>query len=164
MESQPSLKSDESKPKSHWLRWLSGVLIVLLLLTPLGLYAWRYVFNPCEVDAVEEATIFLKTQLNFYDRVFQVAATASPTTLDYPVLTMQQILMDTQEISVPACMQTAKNALISYMEIIIRAFRAWGAGEADATLRDLLHQSDVQYANFSAELREINKCAPFCMP
>ena len=163
MDSQSTVRSGQPTWKSRWLKWLSGTLIVFLLLTPLGLYAWRYVINPCEVDAVQEATTFLKTQLNFYDRVFQVAATASPASLDYPVLTMQQILMDTQELSVPACMQTAKNALISYMEIVIRAFRAWGAGETDATIRDLLHQSDEEYANFSAELRKINKCAPFCM-
>jgi hypothetical protein len=164
MDRQAAFRSEDSRRRFRWLHWLAGALIVLFFLTPIGLYAWRYVVNPCEVQAVQEASTFLKTQLNFYDRVYQVAVTASPTSLDYPVITMQQILMDTQEVSVPACMQTAKNALISYMEAVIRAFRAWGAGETDATIRDLLQQSDVQYASFRAELRKLNKCAPFCMP
>lgn len=164
MDSQPGIRSEPAKRKAGWLPWLAGTLIVLLILTPVSLYAWRYVVNPCEVDAVQEASSFLKTQLNFYDRVYQVAATASRTSLDYPVLTMQQIMMDTQELPVPACLQMAKNELLGYMGTVIHAFRAWGAGESDRTIRDLLHQSDAQYANFRTELKKVDKCAPFCMP
>lgn len=150
--------------KLPWLRWLAITFVILLVLTPVSLYVWRYVVNPCEVEAVDNASTFLETQLNFYDRVYQVATTASRTSLDYPVLTMQQILMDTQELPVPACMRTAKDELINYMETVIRAFRAWGAGEADETIRDLLQQSDVRYTNFRDELKAIDKCAPFCLP
>jgi len=72
--------------------------------------------------------------------------------------------MDTQEIVVPACMQTAKNELINYMGTVISAFQAYRAGEADATIRGFIKQSDTQYANFNAELKAVNKCAPFCLP
>jgi len=164
MASHAALLSQESPRRFGWLRWMTAVLIGLLILTPIGLYTWRYVYNPCEVGDVQEAATMLKTQLNFYDRVYQVAVTATRTSMDYPLLTMQQIQLDTKELSVPACMQTAKDELINYMGTVIHAFRAWGAGEADATIRDLLNQSDAQYASFRAELRKIDKCAPFCLP
>lgn len=46
----------------------------------------------------------------------------------------------------------------------ILAFQAYRAGEADATILDLIRQSEAQYANFKTELKEVNKCAPFCIP
>jgi len=72
--------------------------------------------------------------------------------------------MDTQQIIVPACMQTAKNELMNYMGTVISAFQAFRAGEADATVLGLVKQSDAQYINFHAELKAVNECAPFCLP
>jgi hypothetical protein len=163
MDSPAQLRSQESVRKSSRLRWLVGALIVLFMITAAGMYAWRYLYNPCEVDAVKEASTYLVTQLNTYDKLFQVAATASQTSLDRPVLVMQQIHLDTREIAVPACMQTAKDELINYMGTVVRAFRAWEAGEADATISGLIRQSDTYYDNFHKELDAVNKCAPFCI-
>jgi len=121
-------------------------------------------YNPCEVASVKETTTILVTQLTMYDGVFQVAATASRTSPDHPVNTLKQIFMDTQEISVPACMRTAKNELINYMGTVISAFQAYRAGDADTTVRGLIEQSDMQYADFKAELKAVNECAPYCVP
>jgi len=145
-------------------RWLVGALIVFLLSVPVGIYAWRYVYNPCEVSDVQEASGLLRIQLKTYDQVFQVATTASRTAPDHPVNTLKQILMDTQEIAVPACMRTAKNELLDYMGTVILAFDAYRSGEADTQILDLIKQSDSQYSRFRAELRTINECAPFCLP
>lgn len=162
MDDPANAKSQGSVRKSSRLRWLAGVLIVLPILIPVGMYAWRYLYNPCEVDDVEEASTYLVTQLISYDKLFQVAATATQTTLDRPVLEMQRIHLDTRELAVPACMQTAKNELLNYMGTVIRAFRAWERGEADATIRDLLRQSDAYYDNFYEQLEAVSECAPFC--
>ena len=155
-------KSPEPVQKSNRLRWLVVALVVLLITPPAGLYSWRYLYNPCEVEAVKESSTFLTTQLKTYDGVYQVAATGSRTSVDYPVNTLKQIFMDTQELAVPACMQTAKQELVNYMGTVILAFQAYRDGEADATILGLIRQSDTQYANFKAELRSVNKCAPFC--
>ena len=106
----------------------------------------------------------LVTQLTMYDGVFQVAVTASRTSPDHPVNTLKQIFMDTQEMPVPACMRTAKNELLNYMGAVINAFQSYRAGEADATVRGWIKQSDAEYTNFQAELKAVNKCAPFCLP
>lgn len=145
-------------------RWLVGAMIVFLLSVPVGIYAWRYVYNPCEVSDVQEASGLLRIQLKTYDQVFQVVTTASRTAPDHPVNTLKQILMDTQEIAVPACMRTAKNELLHYMGTVILAFDAYRSGEADTQILDLIKQSDSQYSRFRAELRTINECAPFCLP
>jgi hypothetical protein len=163
MNNLAQLKSKEPLQKSSLFRWLAGALIVLFIIAPVSIYAWRYLYNPCEVAAVKEASSFLTNQVKFYDQVYQVAVSASRTSFDRPVITMQQIQMDTQEVAMPACMQTAKNEAINYMATVIRAFRAWGAGEPDATIFGLIKQSDAHYANFKAELKTINKCAPFCI-
>jgi len=150
--------------KSNRFVWFASALIVLLIFSAAALYAWIFVYNPCEVEVVKETSTMLVTQLTMYDGVFQVAVTASRTSPDHPVNTLKQIFMDTQEISVPACMQTAKNELLNYMGTVINAFQAYRAGEADATVRGWIKQSDAQYTNFQAELKAVNKCAPFCLP
>ncbi|HSJ86051.1 MAG TPA: hypothetical protein VK909_02500 [Anaerolineales bacterium] len=152
----------DGEKKTSRFGWLAAILIALLILVPASVYAWRYFYNPCEVDAVKDASAFLVIQLKSYDHLYQVASTASQTSYEPPVLVMQQVQVDTQEIEVPACMRTAKNELISYMNTVIRAFRAWGAGEKDATVTDLLTQSDDHYDKFYDELDAIKKCAPWC--
>ena len=164
MNNAAQLRSQEPVQKSNRFLLLASAVIVLFIVAAVGLYAWFFVYNSCEVDAVKEASTMLVTQLTTYDGVFQVAATASRTSPDHPVNTLKQIFMDTQEIIVPACMQTAKNELINYMGTVISAFQAYRAGEADATIRGFIKQSDTQYANFNAELKAVNKCAPFCLP
>jgi len=154
----------DTEEKSSRFRWLVGTLIALFIMAPVGIFAWRYLYNPCEVDAVKEASTFLVTQLKSYDHLYQVASTASRTYLDPPVLVMQQIHLDTQEVAVPACLQTAKNELISYMATVIRAFRAWESGEDDVAIRDMISQSDNYYDHFYDELEAVNKCAPYCFP
>jgi 5-formyltetrahydrofolate cyclo-ligase len=129
-----------------------------------GTYAWYTLYRPCEVNTVEQTSALLVSQMKRYDHAYQFAATASRNSLVRPVGVLQQILMDTQEVLVPAYMQTAKTELISYMDAVIRAFQAFGALEPDETIRGLKDQSETHYDNFSAELEVVNKCAPFCIP
>jgi hypothetical protein len=150
------------KYTSSRLRWLVGALVVLLLMVPAGAYAWRYLFNPCEVDAVQHASDSLVIQSKMYDRVYQSAVDGDRTALDYPVTVMQQTFMDTQTVVVPACMQSAKGELLNYMETVIYAFRAYGAGEPVETIRDLVQQSNGHYNNFVSEMEAVRECAPFC--
>ena len=138
--------------------------MVLTIVAAAGMYVWYFVYRPCDVDVVERASTRLVTQLKWYDQAYQFAASASPTALVRPINTLQQILMDTQQITVPACMQTAKNELVNYMGTVIRAFLAYGAGEANAAVRDLIDQSAAYYGNFSTELDAVKECAPFCFP
>ena len=164
MDNPAQPKSQETVQNSRRFRWLTGGLILLLMIATAGTYTWYSVFRPCDVNAVRDASDFLTRQLKTYDHVYQVAVAASRTSPEHPVNLMKQIFMDTQQISVPGCMQTAKNELINYMGTVISAFQAFRAGEADATVLGLVKQSDAQYINFNAELKEVSKCAPFCLP
>ena len=144
-------------------RWLVGTFIVISILASVGIYAWLYLYKPCDIDAVKEASIYLSTRLKTYDDLAQVATTASRTTLDYPVNGLKQIFLDTRELDVPICMRSARHELTTYMEIVIQAFLAYRDGQPDATIRELLAQSDIHYENFHKELEAVNKCAPFCI-
>ena len=164
MDNPAQPKSQETVQNVRRFRWLAGGLIVLLMVATAGTYTWYTVFRPCDVNAVRDASDFLTRQLKTYDHVYQVAVAASRTSPEHPVNLMKQIFMDTQQIIVPGCMQTAKNELLNYMGTVISAFQAFRAGEADATVLGLVRQSDAQYMNFNAELKAVSKCAPFCLP
>ena len=150
--------------KSNRLLQVASALLMMLIVAAASTYAWYSIFRPCKVETVQKVSTRLVTQLKLYDEAYQFATSASPTRLVRPVNTLQQILMDTQELTVPACMQTAKSELVNYMGTVIRAFLAYGAGETNATVRDLIDQSNVYYGNFNTELDAVNECAPFCFP
>ena len=149
--------------KSRRSPWLASAFIVLFLITAAGTYTWYSLQRSCEVQAVEEASALLLVQTKRYDDVYQVATNAFQTSIDPPVLTLQQIFMDTQEVVVPACLRTAKRELIDYMGTVIRALRAYAAQETDATIRDMVTQSNKHYGNFFTELEAVKKCAPLCL-
>jgi hypothetical protein len=116
------------------------------------------------VNAVKDASARLVRQRDSNDHTYQFATSASRDALVRPVAELQQILMDTQDVVVPACMKPAKTELIDYMGTVIHAFQAFGTQETDAAVRDLINASERHYDNFTAELEAINACAPFCIP
>jgi hypothetical protein len=142
----------------------TGISIVLLAVAAVGMYARVYLYNPCDPDEVDDAAAFLAAQSKRYDDVYASAASGTRTSLTYPITVLQQILVDTQDVSVPACMQTAKSELLSYMGTVILALQSYTSSEADTQTRSLVQESNAHYDNFYSELEKINKCAPVCFP
>lgn len=148
------------KPKSKRLLWVALILVVLMV-TTVGYVS--QVPSACDVKAVQEASDRLLRQRNRYDHSYQFAVTAARDAIVRPVGELQQILMDTNELPVPACMQTAKDELILYMGTVVRAFLAYGEGQANSAVRALIDESQAHYDDFSAELEAVNACAPLCI-
>lgn len=164
MDSPAPIETQEPVQKVNRFLLPAGILMILLIVAAVSTYTWYHLYSPCGVKAVEEASSLLLIQMKRYDKEYQFAATAPSTSIVHPVTVLQQIFMDTQEVVVPACMQTAKSELVNYMGTVIRAFLAFGAQEAKSTIRDLVNQSQTHYDNFYTELEVLNKCAPFCSP
>ena len=143
--------------------FLVSILMALILVASAGLYAWVYLFNPCEEEAVQDASTFMTTQLRAYDDLYQFTTTVYREGLDAPLYKLQQIYMNTEAVPVPACMRRAKQHLLDYMRTVIHAFQSFAAGEEDATIRDFVDLSNKQYDKFRSELKAINECAPFCL-
>lgn len=139
-----------------------GALIVLFM----GAVVYARYFLPglCDATAVEEASAMLVIQMKRYDDVYASATNGTRTSIEYPVAVLQQILMDTKQVAVPACMRTAKNELIGYMGVVIRAFESYRAGESDGTVKDLVDRSYMHLGTFLAEVKTIEQCAPYCLP
>jgi len=116
------------------------------------------------VDAIEEAATILGSQLDRYEDVYQVAISASPDSVVLPVSVLKQTVMDTQQVSVPGCLESAKHELLEYMKIVIKAFDAYAARESDSTVRGLVNEAVTHLNQFDAELKTVNECAPFCWP
>ena len=81
-----------------------------------------------------------------------------------PVSVLKQTVMDTQEVPVPGCLESAKNELVDYMKIVITAFDAYAARESDSTVRGLIGEAVSHLNQFDAELKAVNECAPYCWP
>lgn len=141
---------------------LVGTLVLVVLATA-GLYGWNTIVRSCDMSAVERAVTLLVMQRDRYDHTYQFATSASQDAIVRPVGDLQQILMDTQDVAVPGCMQTAKDELIDYMGTVIRAFQAFGAQETDSAVRELIQQSEIHYDNFMAEAEAVQACAPVCI-
>jgi len=164
MENRLPLKAPYTMQRLRRLLRPASILVSLLLVAAVRAYAWFFVFHPCELNVVEEASVLLFSQLNRYEDVYQVAISASPRSVVLPVSVLQQILMDTQQVAVPSCMQSAKGELLNYMRTIIRAFDAYAAQEPDATVRGLVDAAVTHLHNFDTELEAVQECAPYCLP
>ena len=144
---------------------IAGALILLSMLAAGGIYSWHAYYRPCEVNAVQETSKLLINQMKMYDDVYVSAAAApSRSSTIYPVSVMQKILVDTQQIDVPYCMQTAKGELIGYMGDAIRAFHAYEAQEENAVIKSYLDSSYAHIRVFIQELDDVEACAPSCFP
>ncbi len=164
MENPTPLETPQIIQKAKRFLLPASVLIVWLVVAAVCIYTWMYLYNPCEVSDVEDASAFLVSQLKTYDASYQFATTVYRAGLTRPVNDLQQIFMDTQSVAVPVCMQTAKKELLGYMETLIGAFQAFRAEETETKIRGLLSQSDTHYDNFTTELEAVRECAPFCAP
>ena len=140
----------------------AGVLMVLLIVGAVGAYTWFALYGPCTVNTVEAASAVLFDQLILFDATYQSISSRAPVALIGPMTQMQQILIDTQKLVVPACLQPAQNELISAMESLIRGLLAIMESEPEATFAKLMEKSQKHLDNFTAELEFVNKCAPFC--
>jgi len=149
--------------RSRRFLWMAILSSSLLMMTALGLYAWYAVARPCDIAAVEAAAMTLLRQRDRYDHTYQFATSAARDAIVRPVGDLQQILMDTQDVPVPPCMQAAKVELTDYMGTVIRAFQAFGAQETESVVRELINQSEIHYDNFAVEVEAVRACAPFCI-
>lgn len=159
MEHPEQIKSQGAIQTSRRFLWLA-VALILLLVFATGMYGWQ---RSCDVNAVQEAAARLIRQRNSYDHSYQFATSVSSNAVVRPVAELQQILMDTQDVPVPICMQTAKEELVNYMGMVIRAFLAYGAKEPEGTVRDLIEQSNGHYDKFNTEMDAVQQCAPYCL-
>ena len=144
--------------------WFTTVVVALLIVGAAGTYLWYSYFRPCNVEAIEEAATILGSQLDRYEDVYQVAISASPDSVVLPVSVLKQTVMDTQQVYVPGCLESAKHELLEYMKIVIKAFDAYAARESDSTVRGLVNEAVTHLNQFDAELKTVNECAPFCWP
>lgn len=142
---------------------IGGAVLGIMVVAALGVYAWYAVYGPCTRETVNTASTALFEQVAAFEAAYQAAASATPIGLMGPVTSMQQVLWDTRELSVPACMQFARNELIIAMESAIRAFLAVMNGESRETVEGLLQDSQKHLDIFATELESVNKCAPFCL-
>ena len=141
----------------------AGAILGFMIVGALGVYAWYAVYGPCTRGTVNAASSALFEQVAAFEQAYQAAASTTPVGLMGPLTNMQQILWNTRDVTVPACMQNARNELLTSMESAIRAFLAIMTGESKQAVEELLQDSQTHLDTFSTELEAVNRCAPFCL-
>lgn len=162
MENPPTLEAEPvpRKPGRFWIA--AAVVAAVMVVGAVSVYTWYALYGPCRRASVNSASDALFQQVYAFEAAYQAAASTTPIGLVGPVTRMQEILRDTREVPVPACMQIARNELVTSMESAIRAFLAIMTRESDQTIADLMADSIAHVENFSTEMDAVNKCAPFC--
>ena len=148
----------------RWRRFLlvAGVLMVLLVVAGASIYTWFALYGPCTANEVETASAALTYQLELFDAMYQSITSLTPIAIIGPITQMQQILMDTKEVVVPACLQVARNELITAMEGLIRTLLAVMESKSEATITRLMKESTKHLDKFNEQVDLINKCTPLC--
>jgi hypothetical protein len=148
----------------RWTRllWAGGAIMLLLILAAVSGYTWFALSGPCTVSTVETASNAMLDQLQLFDVIYQSTPSLTPVELFNPMTQLQQILIDTKKVVVPVCLLIAQNELITGMETLMRALLAVMESKPEATAAGLYEKSTAHFDNFKAELKWIDKCAPFC--
>ena len=161
---EDSSPSETQPIPDRWTRllWAGGVVMLLLIVAAVSGYTWVALYGPCTVNAVQTASNVLLDKLQLFDAIYQSIPSLTPIELFDPMTELQRILIDTQKVVVPACLQIAQNELIIGMETLVRALLAVMESKPEATAAALFEKSTTHLDNFRAELEWIDKCAPFC--
>ena len=148
----------------RWTRllWAGGAVMLLLILAAVSGYTWFALYGPCTVNTVETASNAMLDQLQRFDAIYQSTPSLTALELFDPMTELQQILIDTKKVVVPVCLLIAQNELIIGMETLMRALLAVMESKPEATAAGLYEKSTAHFDNFKAELKWIDKCAPFC--
>src|SRR5262245_11591644 len=141
MENSDPLEEQHFPEKWRRFLWAAGVLMVLLIVAAVGIYIWFALYGPCTANTVERASAALTERLTQFDAIYQSISSLTPVAIIGPITQMEQILMDTKEVAVPACLQVARNELITAMEGLIRALLAVMESKSEATVTNLLEES-----------------------
>lgn len=163
MENPPPLEAQPAPMKPRRFPIVLGAVLVILLVAAVGVYTWFALYGPCSRENVKTAATALFKQASAFEQAFQSIASTAPIGLIGPVTQMEQTLLDTRGVAVPACMQVAKNELATSMESEIRAFLAIMNQEPEKHVKDLMQDSRTHIENFANEIEAVNKCAPFCL-
>ena len=161
---EDSQSSEPQRVPDRWTRllWAGGAIMLFLILAAVSGYTWFALYGPCTVDTVETASNAMLDQLQRFDVIYQSIPSLTPLELFDPMTQLQQILIDTKNVVVPACLLIAQNELIIGMETLMRALLAVMESRPEATATGLFEKSTAHLDNFKAELKWIDRCAPFC--
>ena len=162
MENPSPIETQPSAWRSSRLLLLVGIPMLILIVAAVSIYTWFYLYGPCGVNQVQTASTALLQQMNEFAAAYQSAPSLLPVALIGPVTQMQQTLMNTREVKVPGCLQTARNELLSSMESAIRAMLAIMESKPDATVTGLMDDSTTSLDNFMTEIEAVDRCAPLC--
>jgi len=104
--------------------------------------------------------------LNQIDRkwtvAFNIAGKTEKANLESAIQGLITLKQEAEMIEETECLESAKQALIAYMEKIIDGFTAIRSGKSESTVEGIFDSSDEYLDDYYTQVLEIQKCLPNC--
>jgi hypothetical protein len=164
MEAQPILPQKKTNLKTILI--IVGAIIVIG--GALGGYFWNksrqeYIHKgPCGIDLVNAANSEMSDIFVRWTDADNLAKSTPRVGLAAQIQTLQQIKRDSQKITVPTCLQNARDELGQGMDNAINAYIAFMGQEDDAVVNQNFTFATNNLKNYSTEIDRVMACAPDC--
>ncbi len=122
--------------------WIISILVIILSIVLSGCEKTvDEVTDPCAADAVAEAMKPITWQMHKFDDTTGVAGITPQQSLVVPVLELQKIRRDLEELEVPECLLTLQQAGINYMNSAITYLGMFMASVAQENVQSAITSS-----------------------
>jgi hypothetical protein len=155
-------KIQEIPKKKKFNIWyiLIGVAVVVAVA---AWFCYDYYNNgPCGVKVVDAGVAEMDRVLDEFLDIFQVASNTGRINLSGPIIQMQEVKRDMEDLDVPVCLIPAKEAYVLAIENSVEGFLAFMNQSADSLI-DSYFDKAVDNRWLGDELiLEVLECYPFC--
>lgn len=142
---------------------LPRIMLVLAgILLAAAAIAWYWFYGPCGITRVDQAIEALSSNNDDFWKTTQLASSTSRIALSGPVQHLQEINQQTEDLSVPTCLEEAKQSYSRSQQETIEGFLAFMAEESDALVESKLHNATTYLGTYQLQIETVMKCAPFC--
>lgn len=120
--------------------------------------------NYCPETKAEEAFDDFDSIISKWNIAYGEAALSSGYGLLNPIDEMTSIQNDLHDLSVPKCLEEAKEQLDIHMDFVIIAFETYMLDVSDPLIDGYFDRSEIAFDRYGDERLDVIKCLPNCTP
>ena len=138
--------------------------IGLFVLVAASGFAWYYFYGPCGRIAVQQASDEIAAISGDWEDAVSLADSTPRMSLAPQIERLQNIQDDLQSMSVPACMEDARDQVDEGMAGIVLAYTMFLGQADDSEVSSEMMSGFSRLFDGQSQVEEIRECAPFCRP
>lgn len=145
-------------------KWVLAIVLfpIVAFILVVGGFAWYYYYGPCGMLRVQDSTQLLLNIQKRWDSSLILATTSNRLVLTEPLVKLDEIRQELIGISVPVCMQGAKENLQNSMRATIEAYISFLQYVSENDIRQKFNIAAKEMGEYVRKMQEVHNCAPFC--